>query len=123
MKSLLIRSGVLIVLSFVAAIITSILSDKGYSLQGASDILFMIALAMLLIGAALHVVQTGFFDGIVYSFKRFIKSSTKHQMIEEDKSELSYKLEYNNPVTYPILIAGGFWTIITILIAVAITNS
>lgn len=123
MKSLLIRSGVLIVLSFVAAIITSILSDSGYSLQAASDILFMIALAMLLIGAALHVVQTGFFDGIVYSFKRFIKSSTKHQMIEEDKSELSYKLEYNNPVTYPILIAGGFWMIITILIAVAIINS
>ncbi|WP_377889603.1 DUF3899 domain-containing protein [Alkalihalobacillus sp. R86527] len=123
MKSLLIRSGVLIVLSFIAAIISSILSDSGFSIQSASDILFMIALAMLLIGAALHVIQTGFFDGIVYSFKRFLRNSTKHQMIEEDKSELSYKLEYDNPVTYPILIAGAFWTVITIIIALIITNS
>ncbi|WP_270181631.1 DUF3899 domain-containing protein [Alkalihalobacillus sp. CinArs1] len=123
MKSLLKRSIVLIVVALLGAVITSILSDDGFSFQGASDILFMISLAMLLIGAALHVVQTGFFDGIVYSFKRFLRSSTKHQMIEEDKSELSYRLNYDNPITYPILIAGGFWMIITIIIAVIITSS
>lgn len=123
MKSLFTKAGVLIVLSLGAAVTISLLSDDGFSIQNASDNLFMIALAMLLIGAALHVIQTGFFDGITYSFKRFLRNSTKHQMIEEDKSEITYKMNYDNPVTYPLIIAGAFWTIITIIIAIIITNS
>ncbi|MGB8000229.1 MAG: DUF3899 domain-containing protein [Anaerobacillus sp.] len=123
MKSLTIKSGVLVILALIAAIIISVTSDEGISLQTLADVLFMIALAMLLIGAALHVVQTGFFDGIVYSFKRYFKSSTKHQMIEEDQTELRYQLNYDNPITYPLLIAGGFWTLITIINAIIITSS
>ncbi|WP_226658562.1 DUF3899 domain-containing protein [Pseudalkalibacillus hwajinpoensis] len=123
MKSLIIKSGVLVILAIVASMILSISSDGGFGLQPVSDILFMIALGMLLIGAALHVIQTGFFDGIVYSFKRYFRSTAKRQMIEEDHSEIKYKLDYDNPITYPLLIAGGFCTVVTILISIAIISS
>ncbi|TKD71899.1 DUF3899 domain-containing protein [Pseudalkalibacillus hwajinpoensis] len=123
MKSLMLKSSLLIILVLVSSIIISITSDEGFGVQAVTDLLFMIGLAMLLIGAALHVVQTGFFDGIVYSFKRYFKSSTKHQMIEEDKSELSYQLNYDNPITYPVLISGAFWTILTIIISIVIVST
>ena len=61
MKSLTLKSGILIVLAVTASMIISFTSDGGLGIQSISDILFMIALAMVLIGAALHVVQTGFF--------------------------------------------------------------
>ncbi|MBN8207219.1 DUF3899 domain-containing protein [Bacillus sp. NTK071] len=123
MKSLTLKSSLLIILTLVSSIIISITSDEGLGFQSVTDLLFMIGLAMLLIGAALHVVQTGFFDGIVYSFKRYFRSSTKHQMIEEDKSELSYQLNYDNPITYPLLISGAFWTVITIVISIIIVST
>ncbi|MCA0172309.1 DUF3899 domain-containing protein [Bacillus sp. RAR_GA_16] len=123
MKSLTLKAGILVFLAIVASMIISITSDQGLGLQPVSDILFMIALGMLLIGAALHVVQTGFFDGIVYSFKRYFRSTAKRQMIEEDHSEIKYKLDYDNPITYPLLIAGGFCTIVTIIISIAIISS
>lgn len=123
MKSLLLKSSLLIILALVSSIVILLTSDAGIGIRAVSDLLFMIGLAMLLIGATLHVVQTGFFDGIVYSFKRYFKSSTKHQMIEEDKSELSYQLNYDNPITYPLLLAGAFWTFVTIIISVVIVSS
>lgn len=122
MKSLTLKAGILVFLAIVASMIISITSDQGLGLQPVSDILFMIALAMLLIGAALHVIQTGFFDGIVYSFKRYFRSTAKRQMIEEDQSEIKYKLDYDNPITYPFLIAGGFCTVVTIIISIAIIS-
>ncbi|WP_347550737.1 DUF3899 domain-containing protein [Pseudalkalibacillus hwajinpoensis] len=122
MKSLTVKSGVLIILSLVISIIITITSDEALGMRSVSDLLFMISLGMLLMGASLHVVQTGFFDGIVYSFKRYFRSNTKHQMIEEDKTELGYQLNYNNPITYPLLIAGGFWIIITVIIAIVIAT-
>ncbi|WP_273834634.1 DUF3899 domain-containing protein [Guptibacillus sedimenti] len=120
MKSLTFKSGILVFLAVIASTVISITSDEGFALQPVSDILFMIALGMLLIGAALHVVQTGFFDGIVYSFKRYFRNTAKRQMIEEDHSEINYQLDYDNPITYPLLLAGAFCTIITIIISIAL---
>ncbi|MBF0708188.1 DUF3899 domain-containing protein [Alkalihalobacillus hwajinpoensis] len=123
MKSLTLKSGILIVLAVTASMIISFTSDGGLGIQSISDILFMIALAMVLIGAALHVVQTGFFDGIVYSFKRYFRNTAKRQMIEEDTSEIHYRLDYDNPITYPLLMAGGFCAILTIIISIVLVSS
>ena len=123
MKSLTLKSGILIVLAVTASMIISFTSDGGLGIQSISDILFMIALAMVLIGAALHVVQTGFFDGIVYSFKRYFRNTAKRQMIEEDTSEIHYRLDYDNPITYPLLMAGGFCVILTIIISIVLIST
>lgn len=64
------------------------------------------SLVFICIGAILFVAGQGFFSGIAYSFRRFLKSSSKKwEMLEEPEEEYVLK-RYRFQLTNPFLIIG-----------------
>ncbi|TLS37813.1 DUF3899 domain-containing protein [Pseudalkalibacillus caeni] len=88
----------------------------GFSILNYVNNVFLVSLALLMIGGIFYVLQTGFFNGIVYSFRRFIKSTQKRKMIEDDEQEIPYFVDYTFPFTYAMIIAGGALFLISIFI-------
>ncbi|MGM9943356.1 MAG: DUF3899 domain-containing protein [Lysinibacillus sp.] len=75
---------------------------------GLVDKWFLISLILLLIGASLFVIQGGFFNGLIFSFKRFTNRMTK---LGEYATELDQQSEYVEnvefQVTIPLLAASA----------------
>ncbi|WP_077329441.1 DUF3899 domain-containing protein [Virgibacillus siamensis] len=95
---------------------------KSFTLLALINATFIVSLFYLIFGSALFLVQTGFFNGITYSFKRFFRRTKK---IDEMIYEVNPQLEEDSylpkdhyfPICYPILIAGGVFFIISLIAA------
>ncbi|MBM7586519.1 hypothetical protein JOC86_003071 [Bacillus pakistanensis] len=77
---------------------------------------FTIGMVYLLVGALLFVTEAGFFNGIIYSFKKLRKSTAKGKYVSnfddlDDTKEIHE--EYNKERRFnskkPLLIIGGFY--------------
>jgi hypothetical protein len=110
-------SIVISLLNLVASLIYAFLQDGTYLIHFINSF-FTIGMIYLLVGALLFVTEAGFFNGIIYSFKRLRKSSAKGKYVSnfddiDDTKEIHD--EYNKERQYnskkPLLIIGGFYCI------------
>ncbi len=115
--------------TFIIGVMLSLLLTyflyKTFTLLALVNATFLVSLFYLIFGSALFLVQTGFFNGITYSFKRFFRRTRKSdEMIYEanpQAEEESYlPKEHYFPIAYPILASGGIFFVITLLIALTI---
>ncbi|WP_456271808.1 DUF3899 domain-containing protein [Bacillus sp. AK031] len=101
---------------FIIYLVAGILSffyDYGFVL-GTINISFLIGMCVLVIGALMKVVESGFFNGIQYAFKRFRKSTKEGKYIAQfddlDNTKDAHE-EYNQvrsfSLTLPFLLSGG----------------
>ncbi|MGM0844310.1 MAG: DUF3899 domain-containing protein [Bacillota bacterium] len=78
------------------------------------NISFLIGMGLLVIGGMMKVVESGFFNGIQYSFKRFRKSTKEGSYISQfddmDDTNEAHE-EFNKKDTYaltvPFLLSGS----------------
>ncbi|WP_230875105.1 DUF3899 domain-containing protein [Lysinibacillus cavernae] len=69
--------------------------------------IFLVSLAVTIVGASLFVVQGGLFNGITYSFKRFFARVTKNGVYAfELDGDLEFVQAPSYTFTYPLLLAG-----------------
>jgi hypothetical protein len=101
---------------FIIYLVSAILSffyDDGF-LLGTINISFLIGMGVLAAGTLMKVVESGFFNGIQYAFKRFRKSTKEGKYIAQfddlDKTKEAHE-EYNQVrsflLTLPFLLSGG----------------
>ncbi|TYS15830.1 DUF3899 domain-containing protein [Rossellomorea vietnamensis] len=96
----------------ISAVISFFSQDEIF--LGIINISFLIGMGFLVIGGLMKVVESGFFNGIQYAFKRFRKSSKEGSYIAQfddmDDTNEAYK-EFNKrdtyPLTMPLLLSGG----------------
>lgn len=82
--------------------------------------LFMVSLALILIGLSLFVVTGGFFDLFSRTFKKYLKTLSKSsEYAAEHKPESNFNLSERVPeeFTSPLLIAGFILFILTTVVA------
>ncbi|WP_338030770.1 DUF3899 domain-containing protein [Cytobacillus citreus] len=86
------------------------------------NFLFFIGLLLLMIGGALFVLKGGMFDGMIYSFRRFYKHTSKlEQYVSEQTGEshdTPIKNSFRGLYIYPIIISGAALFCFTLLVSV-----
>ncbi|GAA0606042.1 hypothetical protein GCM10009001_24130 [Virgibacillus siamensis] len=110
------------IIGVILSLILTYLIYKTFTLLAIVNATFLVSLLYLIIGSALFLVQSGFFNGITYSFKRFFRRTRKiDEMIYEvnpEAEEESYlPKEHHFPIAYPILASGSIFFVVTLLIA------
>ncbi|EDL62718.1 tryptophanyl-tRNA synthetase [Bacillus sp. SG-1] len=87
--------------------------DYGFWL-GIINISFLIGMGLLVIGGLMKVVESGFFNGIQYAFKRFRKSTKEGSYISkfDDMDETKdvheeYNKQKSFALTAPFLLSGS----------------
>ncbi|MGF2615353.1 DUF3899 domain-containing protein [Rossellomorea vietnamensis] len=99
---------------YLLSAVLSFFSGEDFRL-GIINISFLIGMGLLVIGGLMKVVESGFFNGIQYAFKRFRKSTKEGSYISkfddlDDTSEAyqEFNKRNNYPLTAPILLSGSF---------------
>jgi hypothetical protein len=125
MKSKKIRLSALYGIIFTAELIltflTMLIKNHTLSLFSLTDALGLIGLIGLMAGLILFVFQGGFFDGILYSFRRFARSWRQSQLRESDPETpmAEYKVHDGShwPVTWPLLAVSLILILISLLLS------
>ncbi len=87
------------------------------------DSLFILGIVFVVIGAFLYIIQGGFFNGIIYSLKRF-RSSTKQgkfisqfdDLDETKEVHEEFEIKRSFALTRPFLFIGGFALILSFVL-------
>ncbi|MDN3954203.1 DUF3899 domain-containing protein [Sporolactobacillus laevolacticus] len=109
----------LIELVFTLAI--QFLYQKPFKIRSLIDGLSTISLLFLCLGLIIFVLQGGFFDGMIYSFKRFARS-IRNRQLGEDEAETPLK-EYKHrdgkrsPIIWPLIFDSLFLFIVSLVIS------
>jgi hypothetical protein len=101
----------------------SLFYDYGLWL-GIINISFLLGMGLLVIGGLMKVVESGFFNGIQYAFKRFRKSTKEGKYISQfddmDETKEAHE-EYNKDnsfsTTVPFLLSGGIAVAFDLLVS------
>ena len=103
----------IILSSIIGAAILNLFSSAP-SLLNLLDRWFLISMVLLIIGASLFVVQGGFFNGLIFSFKRFTNRMTKQGQYASEFDHGSEMVEdMHFSITMPFLLAGIIQLFIT----------
>lgn len=110
------------VIGVILSLVFTFILYNTFTLLAIVNATFLVSLLYLVFGAALFLVQSGFFNGITYSFKRFFRRTKKiDEMIYESNPQLEEESylpkEHYFPIAYPILTSGGILFVITLVIA------
>lgn len=89
----------IILFSIVLAVLINTFSSAP-TFAGLLDKWFLISLILLLISASLFVIQGGFFNGLIFSFKRFTNRMTK---LGQYATELDRQSEYVEDIEFPAI--------------------
>jgi hypothetical protein len=111
---------------FTIYLISAVLSffyDYGFSL-GIINISFLIGMGLLVVGGLMKVVESGFFNGIQYAFKRFRKSTKEGNYIAKfddmDETKEAHE-EYNKnnqfALTLPFLLSGSITVSVDLIVS------
>ncbi|WP_421384190.1 DUF3899 domain-containing protein [Bacillus salacetis] len=111
---------------FTIYIISAVLSffyDYGFWL-GIINISFLIGMGLLTAGGLMKVVESGFFNGIQYAFKRFRKSTKEGSYIskfddmdETKEAHEEYNRKNNFALTIPFLLSGSIAVIADLIVS------
>lgn len=99
--------GVVLATELVLTLLTMLLRNHSFSYFALADALGLVGLLCLTVGLILFIFQSGFLDGIIYSFRRFARSWRQKQLGEADPeapmAEYQIREGTHWPVTWPIL--------------------
>ncbi|WP_409254291.1 DUF3899 domain-containing protein [Bacillus sp. SCS-153A] len=103
---------IILTIYFLSAFLT-LFYDDGLVL-GIINISFLIGMGLLVTGGLMKVVESGFFNGINYAFKRFRKSTKEGSYIskfddmdETQEAHEEYNKQKNFSLTVPFLLSGS----------------
>lgn len=103
------KSFILIVISIFISFIGSFFSDGGNWISFI-NLLFFISILLLMVGGALFVLKGGMFDGMIYSFRRFYRRTSKFESYVSDQSgelQSTPKNSMKGLSVNPIIISGA----------------
>ncbi|WP_179884927.1 DUF3899 domain-containing protein [Bacillus sp. AFS015802] len=109
-------------LLFVIAVVVALLQKKNLLLS-IIDSLFIIGITYVGLGALLYIFQKGFFNGIVYAFKRFRNSTKQGKYISQfdDLDEMKeaheeFGVQRSYSVTTSFLTIGALTLVLSIVL-------
>ncbi|MBY0124339.1 DUF3899 domain-containing protein [Bacillus sp. S/N-304-OC-R1] len=112
----------LIFISLTISFIGALLSGNGIW-EGFINTLFFVSLLFLMLGGSLLVLRGGMFEGILYSFRRFYRNTSKLENYISEQADDMKKPPINNSLKEfsmgPIIFSGAalfFFTLIASLI-------
>ncbi|MBW3111961.1 MULTISPECIES: DUF3899 domain-containing protein [Bacillaceae] len=115
--------SILTLIFFISAVVLASLQEKNLLLS-IIDSLFVIGIVYVSLGALLYIFEKGFFNGIVYAFKRF-RNSTKQGMYisqfdelddtKEAHEEFTVKRSYS--ITKSLLTLGAFTLVLSVILS------
>jgi hypothetical protein len=105
----------------ILTLLSMLIRNRSFSYFALADALGLIGLLSLMIGLILFIIQGGFFDGILYSFRRFARSWRQKQLGEADPETpmAEYKIHDGRhwPVTWPILTVSLIMILISLFLS------
>lgn len=108
----------LILFALILAGVASLISDNRLW-RSFLDCLFIVALFLLMAGGSMFVLKGGIFDGILYSFRRFYKNTSKlEEYVSKQSESIGFPTKnesFKYTLTYPLLFSGGILFIITLI--------
>lgn len=75
---------VIIIAELLLTLLAQFFSARPFSLITMINVLSTVSLVFLTIGLVIFIIQGGFFDSMVYSFKRFSRAVRKNRLGEAD---------------------------------------
>lgn len=113
--------GVVLAAELVLTLLTMLLRNHSFSYFALTDALGLVGLLCLTVGLILFIFQSGFLDGIIYSFRRFARSWRQKQLGEADPETpmAEYKTHegIHWPVTWPILAVSLLAILVSLLLS------
>ncbi|EIT84587.1 hypothetical protein A374_14705 [Fictibacillus macauensis ZFHKF-1] len=106
--------------TIVLSLILQLIIDRSFNLLHFYNTVFMVSLAILLIGLMLYVVKGGFFDVFTRSFKKFWRMLSKRSLYQSevmDDSHFSLSQRIPAYVVTSFIASGLFLVIVTMIIA------
>lgn len=108
----------------LASFAAMLFRNHQFSLFSLTDSLGLVSLIFLTAGLIIFVIQGGFFDGIVYSFRRFARSVRKKQLgdVDAEAPMAEYKIRDGSrwPVTWPLLFVSLILFILSLLLSLSL---
>lgn len=97
------------------------LYPKPFVIRSLIDGLSTISLLFLCFGLIIFVFQSGFFDGMIYSFKRFARSIRNRQLGENEAEaplkEYKHRDGERSPIIWPLIIDSFFLFVFTFVLS------
>ncbi|RIW35268.1 DUF3899 domain-containing protein [Bacillus salacetis] len=112
-----------VLIIYLLSAVFSLFYDDGFQLE-IINISFLIGMGLAVTGGLMKVVESGFFNGIQYSFKRFRRSTKEGNYISQfddmDQTKEAHE-EYNKnnkfALTNPFLLSGGIAVVVDLLVS------
>ncbi|RYL91473.1 DUF3899 domain-containing protein [Sporolactobacillus sp. Y61] len=105
----------------VLTVIIQFVYEHPFSVHALTDALGTISLLAFNVGLIIFIIQGGFFDGMIYSFKRFSRSVRKSRLGDQDtEPPLSqYKIRdgKRTGITWPLIIISAFYFLLSLAVA------
>ncbi|GGL45826.1 DUF3899 domain-containing protein [Sporolactobacillus putidus] len=115
---------VIIIVELLLTLFAQLLSVQPFSLIAIINALSVVSLVFLTIGLVIFVIHGGFFDGIVYSFKRFSRDIRKNRLGEADAeaplAEYRKRDGQRPPLTWPLIWISFFLFCLSLVLSVFI---
>ncbi|WP_226676630.1 DUF3899 domain-containing protein [Rossellomorea aquimaris] len=114
--------SILTLIFFISAVVLASLQEKNLLLS-IIDSLFVIGIVYVSLGALLYIFEKGFFNGIVYAFKRFRNSTKQGKYIsqfdelddtKEAHEEFTAKRSYS--ITTSLLTFGALTLVLSVVL-------
>ncbi|WP_010631322.1 DUF3899 domain-containing protein [Sporolactobacillus vineae] len=116
--------GLVFAAELVLTILTMLIRNRSLSYFALADALGLVGLLCLTAGLILFIFQGGFFDGILYSFRRFARAWRQKQLHEPDPETplAEYKVRDGRrwPVTWPVLAVSLILVLVSLLLSLSL---
>ncbi|WP_180955206.1 DUF3899 domain-containing protein [Peribacillus deserti] len=112
------RLSILMGLNILASVVFAFFGENSYFISFMNS-LFLIGLLYIVIGAFLFVVQGGFFNGIIFSMKNFLKldrlGAYVAQFDDTDLKKTGYPSQKSYSLTLPFFAAGILCCLVSLI--------
>ncbi|MFD2617109.1 DUF3899 domain-containing protein [Terrilactibacillus laevilacticus] len=120
---ILITFGVIFLIESIACLVGLKYVYHHYTFLYLLNALSMTGLTFLALGLIIFIVQSGFFDAIVYSFKRFFRANRKKQLIDyEDDGPDNFtprlQKKGSKGITLPLILISLLLFLISLILSV-----
>ncbi|WP_179151987.1 DUF3899 domain-containing protein [Oceanobacillus senegalensis] len=107
--------GITVLISYIS---TSLLGNR--SLIDFIDTLFLLSLIISVVGGILFIIQTGFFNTFIKTFRYFFRRMNKtedviQQIEKKDPDRPIHSIHI--PISYPILLSGLFLFVVSMVVS------